>query len=66
MADLRTGFGVVCRTDDALNGVVQNNVGDLVAGQECSDKCSPVDSDDKDLFCRLPSELSSTKSKQEL
>ena len=53
MADLRTRFGVVCRADDALDGVVQNNVGDLVAGQECADKGSPVDSDDKDLFCKL-------------
>ena len=31
MADLRAWFWVVCRPDNALNGVIQDNVGDLIA-----------------------------------
>lgn len=32
MADLRTGLRVLCRPDDPLDGLVEDDVGDLVAG----------------------------------
>ncbi|KAG9768458.1 hypothetical protein KCU88_g7187, partial [Aureobasidium melanogenum] len=51
MADLRAGFWVIGGTDDALDGVVQDDVGDLVAGEEGADECATVNCDDEHLFC---------------
>lgn len=51
MANLRARFRVVCRANDPLDCVVQDDVRDLVTGQEGPGQCSSVDCDDEDLFC---------------
>jgi hypothetical protein len=35
MADLGAGFWVVCWSNDAFDGVVQDDIRDLVAGKQC-------------------------------
>lgn len=50
MANFGAGLWVICRSDDPLDSLVQNDVGDLVAGQERADQCSPIDSNDENLL----------------
>jgi hypothetical protein len=41
--DLRAGLGIVRRADYALDRVQQDEVGQLVRGQEGPDECAPID-----------------------
>lgn len=50
MANLRTGLRVLCRPDDPLDGLVEDNVGDLVTGQKCADQRPSIDCDDQDFL----------------
>lgn len=34
MTDLGAGFGVILRADDALDGLAEHEVGELIAGKE--------------------------------
>jgi len=51
MARLGAWFRVVRRPDDALDGVAQDQVGDLVAGEEVAGEGSAVDGDYKNTLC---------------
>jgi hypothetical protein len=51
VADLRTGFFVVLGPYYALNGVAQDQVRELVAGQEISDQRPAIGGDDENLLC---------------
>lgn len=50
MANLRTGLWVIGRSDNSLDGIVQNDVGDLVTGQQCANQRSPIDCNDENLL----------------
>lgn len=51
MTNLRAGFGVVGGPDNAFDSVVQNNIGDLIAGEESSHKSSSIDCYDQNFLC---------------
>lgn len=51
MARLGAGLRVVVRPDDALDGVAEDEVGDLVAGEEVAGESAAVDGYDEDTLC---------------
>ena len=50
MAHLRRGFWIVGRADNTLDRVGQNDVGHLVAGEECTGQSSAVGGDQQDFL----------------
>jgi hypothetical protein len=52
MTDLRTWFRIVSRADDALNSVIKDYVGDLVARKESPNQRSAVHRDYEHFLCR--------------
>lgn len=48
---LRRGLIVVLRPDNALDGVFEHEVRDLIAAEECAGESATVDCNDEDLFC---------------
>lgn len=51
MANFGAGFWVIGWSDDALDSLAKNEVGELVARKEVPRQCSPVGRDDENLFC---------------
>lgn len=50
MFDLRAGFLVVGGPDDALDGLREDQVGELVAGEEEAGEGAAVGGEDEDFF----------------
>lgn len=48
---LGTRLRVVSGTDNALDGVLEDQIGDLVARQQGPRQCAAVDGDDQDFLC---------------
>ena len=50
MTDLCTGLRVIGGADDTFKGVVEDDIGQLIAGEEGACECSTVGSNDQDPF----------------
>lgn len=67
MRNLCAGFFVVCRSNDALDGIGEDEVCDLIASLELTCERAAIDCKDKDLFCWLMfSRLDGVRMKEEL
>lgn len=51
MIDLGAGFWIFGGSDYTLDGLAEDNVRQLIAGEKIADQCSTIGCDDKDLLC---------------
>lgn len=50
MTCFRAWLGIVCRSDNAFNGVAKDDVRDLIVSEECTDQRATVYGDHNDSF----------------
>ena len=51
MGSLRARFRIICGTNDALDGFIQHDIGQLVAGQKNADQGTSICCNNKDFLC---------------
>ena len=44
---------IVCGPNDALDGIAEYDIRDLIMGKECANQCATVDCDDEHSFWLL-------------
>lgn len=51
MWDLRAWLWILGGPDNSFGGIVQNNIRELIAGQEIADERTAISCNDQHLFC---------------